>query len=36
VVSTDAGAIASGLAVELLALPEAARYPLPTFRVSRP
>lgn len=36
VVSTEAGAIASGVAVELLALPEAARHPLPTFRVSQP
>jgi uncharacterized OB-fold protein len=31
VICDDAGAIQSGMAVRLLALPEAARYPLPTF-----
>jgi uncharacterized OB-fold protein len=32
-VTTDPAAAAPGLAVELVPMPEAARYPLPTFRL---
>ena len=32
VITADPGAICSGMRVELVPLPEAARYPLPTFR----
>jgi len=32
VVTTNPAAIATGIAVELVPMPEAARYPLPTFR----
>jgi uncharacterized OB-fold protein len=32
VISSDPAAIKSGMRVELLPMPEAARYPLPTFR----
>ncbi len=32
VATTDVAAVSSGMAVELVPMPEAARYPLPTFR----
>lgn len=34
VVGCDPAAVRSGLSVEALSLPEAARYPLPTFRLT--
>ncbi|MXQ13518.1 Zn-ribbon domain-containing OB-fold protein [Microvirga makkahensis] len=34
VITSDASAVTSGTAVELMPRPEAARYPLPTFRLA--
>jgi uncharacterized OB-fold protein len=34
VITSDAGSVKCGAAVELLPMPEAARYPLPAFRLA--
>jgi uncharacterized protein len=34
VIASDAGSVKSGAGVELMPMPEAARYPLPTFRLA--
>jgi uncharacterized OB-fold protein len=34
VITNDTSSVTSGSAVELMPMPEAARYPLPTFRLS--
>ncbi|MEZ0167482.1 Zn-ribbon domain-containing OB-fold protein [Microvirga sp. TS319] len=34
IITSDAGSVESGAAVELMPMPEAARYPLPTFRLA--
>jgi uncharacterized protein len=34
VIGSDAGSVKSGARVELMPMPEAARYPLPTFRLA--
>jgi uncharacterized OB-fold protein len=34
VITSDANSVESGAAVELMPMPEAARYPLPTFRLA--